>query len=67
LVDIEEILDDIENNGMLTRWKGFENLSNKSLLNKVGTNLESNGFNFIANLEALNIFIGRSYIECILL
>lgn len=52
---------------MLARWKGFENLTNKSLLNKVGVNLENKGFNFIANLEALNIFIGSSYIEGILL
>lgn len=52
---------------MLARWKGFENLSNKSLLNKVGVNMENQGFNFIACLEALNIFIGPSFIEGVLL
>lgn len=67
LDNIEDILDDIEENGMLTRWKGFESISNKSLLNKVNTNLENKGFNFLATLEALNLFISRSYIECILL
>ena len=50
LGDIEEIIEEIDNNGMLTRWKGFENLSNKSLLNKVGINMENKGFGFIASL-----------------
>lgn len=50
LGDIEEIIEEIDNNGMLTRWKGFENLSNKSLLNKVGINMENKGFYFIASL-----------------
>ena len=66
LNDIEEVLEEIEGNGMVARWKGFENLSNKSLLNKIGVNLDNKGFNFIANLEALNIFIGSSYVEGIL-
>jgi hypothetical protein len=47
---------------MIARWKGFENLSNKSLLNKVGLGLENPGFNFIATLEAVNIFLGASFI-----
>lgn len=47
---------------MLARWKGFENLTNKSLLNKVGVNIDNKGFNFIATLEAVNIFIGSSFI-----
>lgn len=51
---------------MLTRWKGFESITNKSLLNKVGINMENRGFNFIATLEALNIFISNSFIEGIL-
>ena len=66
LNDIEEVLEEIEGNGMVARWKGFENLSNKSLLNKIGVNLDNKGFNFIASLEALNIFIGSSYVEGIL-
>lgn len=66
LSDIEEVMEEIETNGMIARWKGFESLSNKSLLNKVGINLENKGFNFIASIEALNIFIGGSYIEGIL-
>ncbi len=52
---------------MLARWKGFENLSNKTLLNKVGVSMENKGFNFIATLEAVNIFIGGGYIEGLLM
>lgn len=52
---------------MLARWKGFENLSNKTLLNKVGVSMENKGFNFIATLEAVNIFIGGGYIEGLLI
>lgn len=62
LSDIEEVIQEIDKNGMLTRWKGFENLSNKSLLNKVGVNMENKGFYFLANLQATSIFIGSSYI-----
>ena len=67
LNDIENVLQEIQTNGMIARWKGFENLSNKSLLTKVGVNMDNKGFNFIACLEALNIFMGSSYVEGILL
>ena len=47
---------------MVARWKGFESLTNKSLLQKVGGAVNNRGFNMIATLEALNIFIGGSFI-----
>ena len=43
------MLEEIERNGMIARWKGFENLTNKSLLQKIG-DVNNKGFNLIANL-----------------
>ena len=70
LMNIEEILRDIESNGMVARWKGFELMSNKNLLNKLvgaSTTDLSQGFNFIANFEAITLFLGIGFIEGTLL
>lgn len=51
LMDIESILEEIERNSMVSRWKGFQNIANKSILNKIGNNpIRSQGFDFIATI-----------------
>ena len=42
-------------------------MSNKSLLTKLGGSSQNRGFDFLANLEALSIFLGIGFIEGVLL
>ena len=65
LGSMQSILDEIEENGILNRWKGFDNMSSKNLLTKIETP-KSRGFDFISTLESLNIFLGGNFIEGIL-
>ena len=60
-MDLQELLEEVEESGIMTRWKGFENLiNNKSLLQKINSisSLNAKAFEFLSILEAFTVFLG---------
>ena len=68
-VDLQELLEEVDSSGIMTRWKGFEKLiQNKSLVQKINSisTVNAKAYEFLLILEALSVFLGEGWIEGVL-
>jgi hypothetical protein len=65
LRDADAIVEEIWSNQMLTRWMSFNNMSNKTLLSKIGSSHLNRGFELLAYLTALFNLLGPGVINCL--
>jgi hypothetical protein len=67
--DLQELLEEVDSSGIMTRWKGFEKLiQNKSLVQKINSisTVNAKAYEFLLILEALSVFLGEGWIEGVL-